>query len=94
MPAVVDLEKCDEEAVLDVGGVFIDIGAIPNVEFAKDVVKLNELKEIEVDCDCKTTVTGIFAAGDITNAPEKQIIVAAGEGAKAALSAYRYLIES
>jgi len=57
-------------------------------------VKLNELKEIEVDCDCKTTVTGIFAAGDITNAPEKQIIVAAGEGAKAALSAYRYLIES
>jgi len=62
------------EVVLDVGGIFIEIGAIPNVEFAKDVVKLNALKEIEVDCDCKTR--------------------AAGEGAKAALSAYRYLIES
>ena len=86
--------KGDEEVVLDVGGVFIDIGAIPNVEFAKDVVKLNELKEIEVDCDCKTSAAGIFAAGDVTNAPEKQIIVAAGEGAKATLSAYHYLIES
>jgi len=86
--------KGDEEVVLDVGGVFIDIGAIPNVEFAKDVVKLNELKEIEVDCNCKTSAAGIFAAGDVTNAPEKQIIVAAGEGAKATLSAYHYLIES
>ncbi len=57
-------------------------------------MKLNELKEIEVDCDCNTSVTGIFAAGDVTNAPEKQIIVAAGEGAKAALSAYHYLIVS
>ena len=86
--------KGDKEVVLNVEGVFIEIGSIPNVEFAKDVVKLNELKEIEVDCECKTSVAGIFAAGDVTNAPEKQIIVAAGEGAKAALSAYRYLIES
>ena len=84
--------KDDKEVFLDVGGVFIEIGAVPNVEFAKDVVKLNDLKEIEVDCYCKTSVAGIFAAGDVTNAPEKQIIVAAGEGAKAALSAYRYLI--
>ena len=86
--------KGDKEVVLDVGGVFIEIGAIPNVEFAKDVVKFNELKEIEVDCDCKTSVAGVFAAGDVTNAPEKQIIVAAGEGAKAALSAYHYLVVS
>ncbi len=86
--------KGDKEVVLNVEGVFIEIGSIPNVEFARDVVKLNELKEIEVDCECKTSVAGIFAAGDVTNAPEKQIIVAAGEGAKAALSAYRYLIES
>lgn len=84
--------KSDKEVVLDVGGVFIEIGAIPNVEFAKDVVELNELKEIVVDCECKTSVGGIFAAGDVTNAPEKQIIVAAGEGAKASLSAYRYLM--
>ena len=57
-------------------------------------MKLNDLKEIEVDCDCNTSVAGIFAAGDVTNAPEKQIIVAAGEGAKAALSAFRYLIKT
>jgi alkyl hydroperoxide reductase subunit F len=47
-----------------------------------------------VDCDCKTSAAGIFAAEDVTNAPEKQIIVAAGEGAKATLSVYHYLIES
>ena len=81
-----------KDVALDVDGVFIEIGAIPNVEFAKDVVKLNRLREIEVDCECKTSVAGIFAAGDVTNAPEKQIIVAAGEGAKAALSAHRYLM--
>jgi len=63
-------------------------------KFAKDVVKLNALKEIEVDCNCKTSAAGIFAAGDVTNAQKKQIIVAAGEGAKATLSAYLYLIES
>lgn len=84
--------KDDKEIALDVGGVFIEIGAVPNSEFAADVVKLNESKEIEVDCDCKTDIAGLFAAGDVTNAPDKQIIVAAGEGAKAALSAYRYLV--
>lgn len=82
----------DKEVTLDIGGVFIEIGAVPNIEFAADVVVLNDSKEIEVDCDCKTNVPGLFAAGDVTNAPEKQIIVAAGEGAKAALSAYRYLM--
>jgi len=91
---VIKQTKGDKEVVLDVGGVFIEIGATPNVEFAKDVVPLNELNEIVVDCDCKTEVAGLFAAGDVTNVPEKQIIVAAGEGAKAALSAYYYLIES
>lgn len=82
----------DKEVALDIGGVFIEIGAVPNTEFAADVVALNDSKEIEVDCDCKTNVAGLFAAGDVTNAPEKQIIVAASEGAKAALSAYRYLV--
>jgi len=80
------------EKILPVGGVFIEIGLIPNSKFAKDIVKLNHLQEIEVDCECKTNIDGIFAAGDVTSVPEKQIIVAAGEGAKAALSAYRYLI--
>ncbi len=58
------------------------------------MLKLNELREIEVDCDCNTGVFGIFTAGDVANAPEKQIIMAAGEGAKAALSAFRYLIKT
>ena len=84
----------DKELVIDVGGVFIEIGATPNVAFAKELAELNESNEIVVDCDCKTNVAGLFAAGDVTNVPEKQIIVAAGEGAKAALSAYHYLIES
>lgn len=89
---VIKRVEYDKEVALDVGGVFIEIGAVPNTEFAVDVVVLNDSKEIEVDCDCKTNVEGVFAAGDVTNAPEKQIIVAAGEGAKAALSAYWYLV--
>ncbi len=82
----------DKEIVLDVNGVFIEIGAVPNTEFAVNLVTLNDVNEIEVDCECMTNVPGLFAAGDVTNAPGKQIIVAAGEGAKAALSAYRYLV--
>ena len=89
---VIKQTKDDKEVTLDVGGVFIEVGAVPNTEFAADVVTINESKEIEVDCDCTTNVKGVFAAGDVTNAPDKQIIVAAGEGAKAALSAYRYLV--
>jgi alkyl hydroperoxide reductase subunit F len=89
---VIKRVEYDKEVALDIGGVFIELGAVPNTEFAADVVVLNDSKEIEVDCDCKTNVAGLFAAGDVTNAPEKQIIVAAGEGAKAALSAYRYLV--
>jgi len=77
---------------LSVGGVFIEIGLIPNSEFAKDVVRLNRVGEVMVDCACRTSVPGIFGAGDVTTVPEKQIIVAAGEGAKAALSAYTYLV--
>ncbi len=82
----------DTEKILPVSGVFIEIGLIPNSQSVKDIVKLNHLQEIEVDCECKTNIEGIFAAGDVTSVPEKQIIVAAGEGAKAALSAYKYLV--
>lgn len=78
---------------LPVEGVFIEIGLIPNSEFARGLVALNEEGEIIVDCACRTNVPGIFAAGDVTSVPEKQIIVAAGEGAKAALSAYNYLLQ-
>ncbi|MBI4295907.1 MAG: FAD-dependent oxidoreductase [Chloroflexi bacterium] len=79
------------EKRFDVGGVFVEIGLIPNSEFARNLVKLNELDEIVVNCMCETGVPGLFAAGDVTNVPEKQIVIAAGEGAKAALQAHRYL---
>ncbi len=83
--------KSEQEKELDIGGVLIEIGLIPNSEFVKQVVSLNHLGEIEVNCANETGVPGLFAAGDVTNVPEKQIVVAAGEGAKAALQAYHYL---
>jgi alkyl hydroperoxide reductase subunit F len=75
---------------LDVEGVFIEIGLMPNSWFAKGLDK-NEKGEIKVNCANETNVPGIFAAGDVTSVPEKQIIIAAGDGAKAALGAFRYL---
>ncbi len=83
-----------EEKELAVGGVFIEVGLIPNSEFVQGVVELSDAGEIVVDCACQTSMTGIFAAGDATTVPEKQIIVAAGEGAKAALSAHKYLLRT
>jgi alkyl hydroperoxide reductase subunit F len=85
-------QKTKEEKFLKVKGVFIEIGLIPNSEFVKGFINLNNKKEIIVDCDCRTNIPGIFAAGDVTSVTEKQIIVAAGEGAKASLSAYKYLL--
>lgn len=78
---------------LKVQGIFVEIGLEPNSEFVKGVLATNNLGEILIDCACKTNVAGVFAAGDVTNVAEKQIIVAAGEGAKASLSAYRYLLQ-
>lgn len=83
--------KSGEEKRVEVGGVFIEIGLIPNSELTSGIARLNELKEIEVNCTTETGVPGLFAAGDVTNVPEKQIVVAAGEGAKAALQAHKYL---
>jgi alkyl hydroperoxide reductase subunit F len=79
-----------KEESLAVEGVFVEIGLIPNSEFAKLVVK-NESGEIKVNTKNETSVPGIFAAGDVTDVPEKQIVIAAGEGSKAALSAFKYL---
>jgi len=76
---------------LDVTGVFIEIGLLPNSSAVKELVRLNKLGEVPVSCACETTMPGLYAAGDVTDVPEKQIIVAAGEGAKAALQAHRYL---
>jgi len=76
---------------LDVGGVFIEIGLVPNSELADGLVKLNQWGEVPVTCASVTEIAGLFAAGDVTDTPEKQIVVAAGEGAKATLQAHRYL---
>jgi alkyl hydroperoxide reductase subunit F len=82
-----------KETDLTVDGVFAEIGWIPNTAFLEGFVDMNQEKEIIIDIDCHTSVQGIFAAGDITNIRSKQIIIAAGEGAKAALSAYDYLVK-
>lgn len=86
--------KKKTKETLNVNGIFIEIGLVPNSEFVKGFLRLNKWGEIEIDDYCKASVDGIFAAGDVTTVPEKQIIIAAGEGAKAALSAYRYLLSS
>jgi alkyl hydroperoxide reductase subunit F len=83
--------KSGEEKKLDVTGIFIEIGLEPNSESVKGLVDLNERNEIMVNQACETNVPALYAAGDVTNVPEKQIIIAAGEGAKAALQAHRYL---
>ncbi len=77
---------------LAVDGVFLEIGLDPNTEPVKNLIKLNDKKEIPVVCDNSTSVEGFFAAGDVTDIPEKQIVIAVGDGAKAALSAHRYLV--
>ncbi len=79
------------ERKIKLDGVFVEIGYVTKVDWLKNLVKLNERNEIITDKDCKTSVPGIFAAGDITDVSYKQIIISAGEGAKAALSAYRYV---
>ncbi len=77
---------------LDVQGVFIAIGSIPNSEFLNGMVATNHAGEIVIDCKtARTSVPGIFAAGDVTDDPFKQNNIAAGDGVKAALSAYNYL---
>ena len=75
-------------------GVFVQIGLVPNTEFLKGTVELSKFGEIVVDAKGHTNVPGVFAAGDCTTVPFKQIVIAAGEGAKAALSAFDHLIRS
>jgi alkyl hydroperoxide reductase subunit F len=77
---------------LKVEGLFVESGHEPNTSFLGGFVTLNERNEIIVDCDGKTSRKGIFAAGDVTSSRKKQIVVAVGDGAKAALAAYDYLV--
>jgi len=75
-----------------VQGIFVEIGSVPILDFLNSLVKLNGRGEIIINPETNaSSETGIFAAGDVTNIPHKQMIVAAGEGAKAALSVYNYL---
>jgi len=82
------------EQTIDLDGVFVEIGWVPNTEFLGDFLELNDLKEIVIDPDCHTSRPGIFAAGDVTSAKGKQIIIAAGQGAQAALEAYEYVMRA
>ena len=77
---------------LGLEGIFVQIGLVPNTEWLKGAVALTQRGEIDVDARGETSLSGVFAAGDATTVPYKQIIIAAGEGAKAALSAFDYLI--
>ncbi len=77
---------------VELEGVFVQIGLVPNTQWLHDAVRLSRYGEIEVDNRAETSVPGIFAAGDATTVPYKQIVVAMGEGTKAALSAFDYLI--
>ncbi len=86
-----DLSK-DKLRTLDVQGVFVEIGIFPNTDFILELVETNETGEIKIDAHGHTGVRGIFAAGDATDGHDKQIVIAAGAGANAALGAFEYLI--
>ena len=86
-------EDKDKEKIISIQGIFVEIGLVPNSKFAKDAAK-NEQGEIKVNTYNETNIPGVFAAGDVTDVPEKQIIIAAGDGAKAAIRAFRYLSQS
>ena len=73
---------------------FVQIGLVPNTEWLKGTVELSKHGEIVVDARGQTSVPGVFAAGDVTTVPFKQIVIATGEGAKAALGAFDHLIRS
>ena len=84
----------DESHHLEVAGVFVQIGLLPNTDFLKDTLNLSKYGEIEIDAHGATSMPGVFAAGDVTTIPYKQIIIAMGEGSRAALGAFDYLIRN
>jgi NADH-dependent peroxiredoxin subunit F len=84
----------DEEYLVELEGIFVQIGLIPNTEWLGSAVALSDRGEIEVDARGATSQPGIFAAGDVTTVPYKQIVIAMGEGSKASLSAFDHLIRS
>ncbi len=94
LSAITIRNEFGEEQKIDLDGVFIEIGWLPNTDILDGFIALNEKKEIIVDINCHTSMAGVFAAGDVTSVKGKQIIIASGEGAKAALEAHEYLLKS
>jgi NADH-dependent peroxiredoxin subunit F len=84
----------NEEKRIELEGVFVQIGLVPNTEWLKGSIELSKFGEIVVDAKGATSIPGVFAAGDVTTVPYKQIVIAVGEGAKASLSAFDHLIRS
>lgn len=83
-----------EEKVLEVGGIFVEIGSVPNSEMVKDLVQLDDHKQVMINFQhAKTSHPGIFACGDVTDDPYKQNNISAGDGVRAALAAYSYLLD-
>ena len=82
----------EESHTVDLEGIFVQIGLVPNTEWLKGTVDLSPRGEIEVDARGATSVPGVFAAGDATTTPYKQIVIAMGDGAKASLGAFDYMI--
>ena len=79
---------------VELEGIFVQIGLLPNTDWLKGTIELSPRGEIVVDARGETSIPGIFAAGDVTTVPYKQIVIAVGEGAKASLSAFDHLIRS
>jgi alkyl hydroperoxide reductase subunit F len=94
LSAITTRNESGEEQKIELDGVFIEIGWLPNTDILDGFVALNEKKEIIIDINCHTSLAGVFAAGDVTSIKGKQIIIASGEGAKAALEAHEYLMKS
>jgi len=86
--------KTGEEKILEVGGIFVEIGSVPNSEIVKDLVQIDDHGQIMINFQHATTShLGIFACGDVTNDPYKQNNISAGDGVRAALAAYNYLLK-
>jgi len=86
--------QTNESRAIELEGIFVQIGLLPNTDWLKGTVGLSKHGEIEVDARGQTSVPGVFAAGDVTTVPYKQIIIAMGEGSKAALGAFDHLIRT
>jgi len=84
----------NESQTVELAGIFVQIGLLPNTNFLKGSIELSERGEIEIDAKGQTSMAGVFGAGDVTTSPYKQIIIAMGSGATAALSAFDHLIRT